>query len=362
MLLCGGGMSGSLIEAAGVSKGNWEVDMKADVKKMPVAEYWEKSQDGIILCRLCPHHCRLKEGQTGICRVRAAQDGELKALGYGLVSAAHIDPIEKKPLYHFYPGAPVYSIGGWGCNFGCGFCQNWTISQRMEFHGVVHTPRELVGKTMESGCQLIAYTYNEPMVGFEFVRDCSRLARDKGLKNILVTNGYIEREPAEALLPLVDALNVDVKSMSDEFYRKQCRGTLAPVLEFCALAHSMGRHVEITNLVIPGLNDSDQEFEQLAQWVNAAMGDRVPLHLSAYHPDYKVELPATSASTLMRAAGICRRYLKYVYIGNLALGDNRTTCPGCGETLIIREGYRTRLTGIRGGVCANCGQSADVVV
>ncbi len=283
------------------------------------------------------------------------------ALGYGLISAAHIDPIEKKPLYHFHPGSRVYSIGGWGCNLGCVFCQNWTLSQRMEFHGVLHTPRELISRAVDSGCGLIAYTYNEPVVGYEFVRDCCLLARESGLKNVLVTNGYIEREPAESLLPMVDALNVDIKSMRQDFYRKQCRGTLTPVLDFCVLAHEAGRHLEITNLVIPGLNDDECDFEQLGQWISASLGDKVPLHLSAYHPDYKVDIPATSASTLMKAAGICRRYLKYVYIGNVAVEDNCTNCPGCGATLIVREGYHTRVSGVRGGLCASCKRPVDVV-
>lgn len=335
--------------------------MKASGTPFRAAEYWEKAEGGFVICGLCPHHCRLKEGHAGICKVRGVKDGAMVSYGYGLISSAHIDPVEKKPLYHYYPGFPVYSIGGWGCNFGCVFCQNWTISQRMEFHGVVHTPGEVVRKVMESGCRLIAYTYNEPLVGFEFVRDCCRLAKDSGLKNIVVTNGYLERGPAEELLPMVGALNVDIKSMSGDFYKRQCGGDLGPVLDFCVLARELGCHVEVTNLVIPGLNDSDLLFEQLADWVNRSLGEATPLHLSAYHPDYKAEYPATSSSTLLRAASICMKTLRYVYTGNVVAGFSDTPCPGCGATLIAREGYRVRATGVSGGCCAACGRKAEVV-
>jgi len=336
--------------------------MKANGKNCRDAEYWSVGEDGVVVCGLCPHHCHLREGRDGLCKVRGVRDGRLKALGYGVISSAHIDPVEKKPLYHFHPGAPVYSIGGWGCNFGCVFCQNWSISQRMEYHGTMHLPGELIPKAAETGCELIAYTYNEPLVGFEFVRDCCVLARERRLKNILVTNGYIDPVPAKELLPLVDALNVDIKSMSEDFYRRQCKGSLAPVLEFTRMARETGCHVEITNLVIPGLNDGDEAFETLARWIAGTLDERVPLHLSAYHPDYKASFPATPPSLLIRAATLCRRFLKYVYIGNVMLGEGQATiCPGCGHPLIAREGYQIYAEGIRNGECRHCGRKADVI-
>ncbi len=331
-------------------------------EKYREARYWTSEDGGVVVCGLCPHRCRLKEGCDGFCRVRGVRDGSLMALAYGSISSAHIDPVEKKPLYHYHPGAFVYSIGGWGCNFRCVFCQNWSISQRVEHHGAFHEPSEVIRKATEAGCELIAYTYNEPLVGFEFVRDCCRRAGAAGLKNILVTNGYVSHEPAGELLPLVDALNVDIKSMEGGFYKRQCGGQLEYVLDFVKQACSLGCHVEITNLVIPGLNDGEQDFESLAQWISGELGQYTPLHLSAYHPDFKANYPPTSAATLRRAAVICRKRLAYVYLGNLPGREGQTTfCPGCGADLVIREGYRTTRDGLENGRCRNCGRPADIV-
>ena len=328
-----------------------------------VAEHWFRREDGRVECRLCPHHCVLRNGQAGLCQVRQAQDDVLVAAGYGHISSAHVDPIEKKPLYHFHPGAPIFSIGGWGCNFACAFCQNWSISQAARLEGDVLSPAVTVNEALRSGCHLLAYTYNEPLVGFEFVRDCSRLAREAGVKNVLVTNGYVEPAPAAELLPLVDALNVDIKSMDETFYRKQCRGTLAPVLAFCRQAAQAGCHIEITNLVIPTLNDTDELLERLAVWTAEQLGALTPLHLSAYHPDYRSQEDATPLETLERAFDICGQHLKYVYLGNVRGGRGQdTACPGCGRTLIVRSGYRTALRGLRGGACEQCGRKADVVL
>jgi pyruvate formate lyase activating enzyme len=327
------------------------------------AEFWHMDPDGVSQCELCPHRCRLKEGQDGLCKVRGVRDGVLWALGYGLISSAHVDPVEKKPLYHFHPGAPVFSIGGWGCNFGCVFCQNWTISQRIDWGADRLQPGEVIRQARQSGCRLIAYTYNEPLVGFEFVRDCSRLARAAGLKNVLVTNGSIHPGPAAELLPLIDAMNVDIKSMDEDFYRRRCQGALAPVLAFCGQAAAAGCHVELTALIIPTLNDSPDGIARLAAWVRDALGVNVPLHLGAYHPDYRLAVPPTSADTLAMAFEVCGRSLHYVYVGNLRLkGTQDTHCPGCGVLQIARDGYDIRVTGLKGGQCAQCGRKADVIV
>jgi pyruvate formate lyase activating enzyme len=332
--------------------------------RMKTAEFWHKAEGGRVRCDLCPHRCSIAEGKAGRCRVRRVEGGALLAAGYGLVSSAHMDPIEKKPLYHFAPGSMIFSVGGWGCNLSCVFCQNWTISQQgTEGEGAPrHEPRQIVEAARRAGSGGIAYTYNEPLVGFEFVRDCARLAADAGLFNALVTNGYALPEPAAALLPLVQALNIDIKSMDDGFYRRHCGGSLQPVLDFAGQARAASCHVEITNLVIPGLNDGDAGFESLAGWMAEHLGEGAPLHLSAYRPEYRMTIPPTPAGTLERAREICRRKLRYVYVGNVLTADGQDTeCPGCGATLIARRGYDTRVSGIRDGRCDKCGRPADVV-
>ena len=335
--------------------------MNSITSGLPAASHWHKTTDGKVQCDLCPNHCVIPEGHAGRCRVRGVSAGELRPLGYGLLSSLHVDPVEKKPLYHFHPGSPIFSLGGWGCNFGCVFCQNWTISQDFQKAGRRLTPAQVVDAMKAEQCTLMAYTYNEPLVGFEFVRDCSRLVRAAGGRNVLVTNGYCETEPAAEILPLTDALNIDIKSIDEEFYKNQVKGRLAPVLKFCRQAVAAGCHVEITNLVIPGLNDSDDGFRRLSAWIRDELGPLVPLHLSAYHPDYRLEIPSTPAATLRRGHELCRQALSYVYIGNLVMRDGQDThCPKCGSVLIRRQGYETRITGLRDGACAICGRQADI--
>jgi len=331
---------------------------------MRAADFWEKTDDGRVRCLLCPHACRLAEGQTGLCRVRTVRAGKLTAAAYGLISSAGVDPIEKKPLYHFHPGADIFSIGGWGCNFACAFCQNWTISQQVLDDSRQVQPKEIVTRAGAGDSIGIAYTYNEPLIAYEFVTDCARLARERGLANVLVTNGFIRPEPAARLLPLIDALNIDVKSMEDSFYRTHCRGRLEPVKAFAAQAKQAGRHVEITNLVIPGLNDEEHLFAELADWVVDALGAETPLHLSAYRPMYKMEAPPTDPGILRKAYRICAQRLNYVYLGNVAGNAGASTlCPGCGTVLVERYGYRTRIAGLNTdeGKCSVCGRAADFV-
>jgi pyruvate formate lyase activating enzyme len=273
-----------------------------------------------------------------------------------------VDPIEKKPLYHFHPGKEIYSIGGWGCNLGCSFCQNWTISQQFVSKAEHVTPEQIMAETVKTGSIGIAYTYNEPLIGIEFVQDCARLVREKGMVNVLVSNGYVNHDAAADLLPLIDAMNVDIKSMDESFYREQCKGKLAPVLAFCKQAVAAGCVVEITNLVIPTLNNELKLLETLAKWMADNLGKATPLHLSAYHPQYKLKIPATEADALERAYAVCKKHLFYVYVGNVWTSAGQDTqCPDCGETLISRRGFSTDALGIRDGSCAKCGRKVEGV-
>jgi pyruvate formate lyase activating enzyme len=325
--------------------------------------FWHTDDNGKIECDLCPHHCRPAEGKSGLCGVRLAQAGKLYAAGYGLISSAHNDPIEKKPLYHFRPGKSIFSIGGWGCNFKCGFCQNWTISQQIDLNGSSILPEKIVDAARNENSIGIAYTYNEPLINIEFVSECARQAREAGLVNVLVTNGYVEKKTADFILPLIDALNIDIKSIKEEFYKKQCSGSLGPVLEFAKQAVAAGCHVEITNLIIPGLNDKNEEIKQLAEWIFANLGGKTPLHLSAYHPEFKMELPPTPPATLERAYRSCKEKLPYVYIGNAFLDSGHNTlCPQCGNELITRRGYNIQTVGLKDKCCAKCGRPADIVM
>ncbi|MDP6523890.1 MAG: AmmeMemoRadiSam system radical SAM enzyme [Kiritimatiellia bacterium] len=327
------------------------------------ASYWNRCESNGARCELCPHRCLIREGRTGICRVRRLEDGELTAVGYGLASSLNLDPIEKKPLYHFHPGKDILSVGGWGCNFRCVFCQNWTISQQVMENGQRVTPERLVSEAKTCGSIGIAYTYNEPLIAFEFVRDCAEAARAEGLVNVLVTNGYLNLKPAAELFPLIDAANVDVKSLEDVFYREHCGGSLAPVLDFAAAARGAGCHVEITNLVIPGLNDSESNFAALAEWVVEALGDTTPVHLSAYRPQYKLDTPSTPIASLEKAYEVCSARLKYVYLGNvLSPRGQDTRCPKCGNLLINRSGYTICMKGIDGGLCSECGRPVEIVL
>lgn len=329
---------------------------------MKTAKFWTQAGKGQVQCKLCPHGCIVGEGETGLCRVREARGGELLALGYGLLSSAGMDPIEKKPLYHFFPGKMIFSIGGWGCNFRCDFCQNWTISQQIVMESRRHSPEDVVARASDSGSAGIAYTYNEPLVGYEFVEACARLARSEGLVNVLVTNGFIRSDPAAELLPLIDALNIDIKSMDEAFYREQCGGALAPVLAFAKQAQVMGCHLEVTTLLIPGLNDSADGIDRLATWINENLGETTPLHLSAYHPQHKLNIPATPLSVLEHAYRICRKKLSHVYLGNVSTRTGQdTVCSKCGECIIARRGYATDVRGITNGKCHNCGAAAPEI-
>jgi len=321
---------------------------------MQEARYYTARPDGTVRCDLCPHGCALSEGKTGVCKVRQNVGGKLYSLIYGECTSIAMDPIEKKPLYHFFPGRQILSLGTNGCNFACSFCQNWQISQQ-------HTPRQplsseqAVSLAVQRDSVGIAYTYNEPLIWYEFVLDTAKLARRRGLKNVLVTNGFINPEAFAELLPLVDALNIDIKCIRDDFYRKLCKGRVAPVLE-TAKAARRSAHVEITNLIIPHYNDSDSDLTGLAEWIASNLGDDTPVHLSAYTPRFQLRARPTQLATLEHAFDIFSAKLRYVYLGNvMAARGSNTYCHSCGAELVSRMGYSVQIAGLRDGRCARCG-------
>ncbi|PKM83562.1 MAG: AmmeMemoRadiSam system radical SAM enzyme [Firmicutes bacterium HGW-Firmicutes-13] len=326
--------------------------------------YKYDEQKKTVLCELCPHYCRLKEGQRGRCGVREHQECKLITLNYGECSSYALDPIEKKPLYHFYPGSQIFSIGTLGCNFSCSFCQNWSIAQNCEADTIAVIPEdilEIMETRVPKGQRLgVAYTYNEPTIWYEFVYDTAKLIHEKGMKNVLVTNGFINREPLEKILPYIDAMNIDVKGFTDNFYRNYCGGRLNPVMETVEVAASQC-HVEVTSLIIPTLNDSMEEIGQMVRWL-AGISPDIPLHFSRYFPGCRLELYPTPVKTLEKARELARERLNYVYIGNVQDNDfSHTRCPGCGKVLIRRTGYMIKNEGLDGHTCKFCGEKLNFV-
>ena len=325
---------------------------------MTDAKYWRKLPDGRIACELCPQACVIPEGGHGICLGRVNRDGVLKAENFGQTVSVAMDPIEKKPLYHVCPGLSVLSIACNGCNLRCDFCQNWTISQ-MKAQTRPLPPAELVKLALESRSFGVAYTYTEPVVWFEYLVQAGTLVRESGLKNILVTNGVLNEAPLRELLPLIDAMNIDLKSMKESFYRDHCHSKGAEAVRRTIRLAAEACFVEVTNLIIPGLNDSDEDLRELTAFV-ADVNPSIPLHFSRYFPTYKMDIPATPVSTLVRAKEIAQERLQYVYLGNVRLEDDANTyCPDDGHLLVRRTGYQTEVVGIDGGCCSGCGRPAD---
>ncbi len=326
------------------------------------ALFYQVDDQGMVQCLLCPHFCRIPAGHVGRCHSRKNTNGKLYAINIGQVCAFHNDPIEKKPLYHFLPGSHALSLGNNGCNLRCTFCQNWEISQQTVPTQTM-SPPEIVRLANQHRSQSIAFTYSEPIVWYEFVKDASICIHDSGLKSIMVTNGMINPEPLQELLPHIDAMNIDIKSMNPDFYRRLCGGYLEPVLEAAELA-SRSSHVEITYLIIPGENDSEQEFHQLGQFIRDHLGIQTPLHLSRYHPAYHLTNPATPVETLLSARKIAQEYLHFVYLGNVVSQDGSSTrCPKCRQLLIRRDGYRILERNISDdAACLNCGTTISLIL
>ncbi len=335
---------------------------------MKEAMFYEKLDDNLVNCNLCSHRCRkIADSKRGVCGVRENRDGTLYSLVYGKAVARSVDPIEKKPLFQFLPGSRAYSIATVGCNFRCDNCQNYDISQLPKVRGTIVgedvQPEEIVLAAKLSKCESIAYTYSEPTIFFEYALDIAKHAQKEGVKNVFVTNGYITPEALREISPYLDAANIDLKSFSDEFYRKNCGARLEPVLDSIRLYKSLGVWIELTTLIIPTLNDSEEELRKIAEFIKE-VGEDIPWHITQFHPTYKlIDQPRTPVTTLRRARQIgLEAGLRYVYEGNVP-GENgeNTYCHKCHKMLIHRLGYRIIENKIKNSACPYCGAEIDGV-
>jgi len=329
---------------------------------MKDALFYERLYNGDVKCTLCPHNCVVKEGRIGICRVRKNVEGKLISENYGKICSTYFDPIEKKPLYHYFPGKIIFSVGSLGCNLHCRFCQNWEISQTgvkdYPFISEV-SPVDIVDKALSQKDNIgIAYTYNEPVVWYEFMLDTAKLAHKKRLKNVMVTNGFINPEPLKELIPYIDAFSVDLKAFTDDFYKNYTLSHLDPVLKSIKIIKDAGIHIELTNLLITETNDFERDFMKMTEWIANEVGSDTVLHISRYFPTYKMNKPATDVAKLLNFYKIAKRRLKYVFVGNVRTEEGQdTVCPKCGKVVISRMGYYTHITGLdTSGKCIGCGE------
>jgi pyruvate formate lyase activating enzyme len=333
---------------------------------MKEALYYESLKDNKVQCHLCPHNCVIRDQKRGICGVRKNHQGKLFSENYGKITGLGFDPIEKKPLYHFHPGEEILSVGSIGCNLKCFFCQNWEISQatvddvpRMQAYSVEDIV-QLAGK--RSNNLGIAYTYNEPTIYFEFMLEASKEMSKQGKKNVMVTNGYINEKPLDQLLPCMDAVSIDLKGFTEEFYRKNTSSSLEPIKNALLQIGQSNTFLEITNLVIPGLNDQMGNFEEMLQWIKTNLGENTILHISRYYPGYRSHIEPTSVSKLKELHALATQHLNYVYLGNVMLEDGSNTyCDQCGSLLVTRNGYYMRLPGLDDtGRCTQCGNKVFI--
>ena len=329
---------------------------------MKEASFWRPKDDGLVECQLCNHYCLIREGKKGICQVRQNRNGQLFSLNYGKLIASHVDPIEKKPLFHFLPGSKSFSIAASGCNLRCSWCQNWDISQitsrnnpeRLPFTA----PEQVVEAALRAGCKSISYTYTEPTVFYEYLRDVSVLAKEAGLKNIWVSNGYESPELLAEASQLIDAMNIDIKAFDEKVHRKFTGASLQPILDNCQRIKEAGIWLEVTTLLIPGINDDIAQIEGIAAFIAEKLGCDTPWHISRYFPQAQFdEISATEPEVIMNAIKIGKRFgLKHVYGGNLGKGED-TYCPACGSLLIARNSLWLMENRIKGGHCPSCGEA-----
>jgi pyruvate formate lyase activating enzyme len=331
------------------------------------AMFYRVAEGQDVDCYLCGHGCRIAEGKRGFCQVRENREGKLYSLVYGRPIALHMDPIEKKPLYHFLPGTLSFSIATPGCNFRCTFCQNWQISQvdaAPAFSALEYqSPERIVQRAVGEDARSIAYTYTEPTIFMEYALDCAGLAAKHGLKNVFVTNGYESPQAVKAMAGLIDAANVDLKAFSEDFYRRKCRAKLQPVLDAIQAMYDAGIHVEVTTLLVPGQNDSEEELSGLASFL-AGISTELPWHVSRFHPDYQeTDTPATPMKSMLRALEAGKNAgLDYVYLGNVLSEEGQNTrCPDCGRLLIGRSGFSRATVTIDEPSCPDCGRHVGIV-
>ncbi|MBD3183055.1 AmmeMemoRadiSam system radical SAM enzyme [Candidatus Poribacteria bacterium] len=334
---------------------------------MTEARWYRKLSDNRVKCNLCNHGCLIQDGNRGICGVRENKDGTLYSLVYGKVIATHVDPIEKKPLFHFYPGTKIFSIATVGCNFKCTHCQNADISQMPVDHkrisGQDASLEQIIQMAERTNCSSIAYTYTEPTIFMEYAYDIAKLANEKGIKNVFVSNGYMTEEALRDISPYLDAVNIDLKGFTEEHYREICGARLKPVLDTLKLMKELGIWVEVTTLVIPTINDSEKTLKGIAEFI-LSLGSETPWHVSRFHPTYKLmNLPSTPISTVIKAREIGLSVgLKYVYSGNVPGDDGENTyCPDCGKVVIPRYGYNLEKRHLTDSKCEFCGEKIDIV-
>jgi pyruvate formate lyase activating enzyme len=344
----------------------YATDAASEARYSQPARFYQKQGGNAVQCQLCPRGCTVTDGNRGYCRVRENRGGSYYTLIHSRVVAQHIDPIEKKPFFHFLPGTVAFSVASGGCNVNCKFCQNWEISQARpeELRSVYYSPQELASSAKNASCPAIAYTYSEPVVWTEYVLDSAEAGHRQGVRSVMVSNGFINQEPLKELCGRLDALKVDLKSYSESYYRDVVRGELKPVLNTIATAKKMARWLEIVYLVVPTLNDSDTEFRNLARWMKAEIGPDVPIHFTRFYPLYLLKnLPPTPVATLERAKAIAdAEGLQYAYIGNVpGHPAENTYCPKCRQLLVERAGFTIRQMNLEKGKCRKCGHSVPGV-
>ncbi len=319
---------------------------------------WWRRNKGKTTCLLCPHRCSLDDGAAGLCGVRRGSPAGIVLPSWGMLTAESLDPVEKKPLYHFHPGNPVWSMGFAGCNMDCPFCQNHSISSSPDGKGYLVKPEESIHRAMKSHARMIAFTYSEPGMHAEYLIETAQLAQKQKISTVLVTNGCVNPNPAAEILSYMDGVNIDLKSWSRQYYKDTLKGRLETVREFIKLAQQLS-WMELTTLIVPDDNDSDEMMHEQCSWI-AGISPDIPLHLSAYYPSHHYSRPATSEKTLTNLADIARQYLNYVYIGNIGI-ENHTHCPECQDILIRRRGYKTECSIMDDGLCPNCSHAVPGV-